>query len=72
MEDSKNLQRTTEQVPTHEEIQKRAYDLYSKSGQDFSAKEHWLMAEEQLKKERAMDDAKPSKTQTAVAGKRTN
>ena len=51
MEDSKNLQRTTEQVPTHEEIQKRAYDLYSKSGQDFSAKEHWLMAEEQLKNE---------------------
>ena len=68
MEDIKDLKSATEQLPTHEEIQRRAYDLYSKSVQELSANEYWFMAEEELKMERAIDDAKSSKSKTAVAG----
>ena len=67
MPNSKDLQSNTENLPTHEEIEKRAYELYLQGGDVFSATEHWLIAEEQLKTERAMADAKPPKEKTAAA-----
>jgi hypothetical protein len=66
MEDIKDLRSATEQLPTHEEIQKRAYDLYSKSAQELPANEYWFMAEEELKTERAIDNAKSSKSEPLV------
>ena len=46
---------------------KRAYDLYLEGGEAFSATEHWLIAEEQLKAERATADATLPKETTAAA-----
>ena len=34
---------------THEEIQKRAYELYLDKGEEFSPTEYWLAAEEELR-----------------------
>jgi hypothetical protein len=68
MPNSRDLQGTTEELPTQDEIEKRAYDLYLKSGEVFSTTEYWLIADEELKKEQAMDDTKHSKKKTAAAG----
>ena len=46
--------------PNQNEIEKRAYDLYLKDGEVYSTSEYWLIAEEQLKKERATADVKLS------------
>jgi len=67
MPNSRDFQRNTETLPTREEIEKRAYDLYLEGGEVFSATEHWLIAEEQLKKERATVDPTPPKGKTAAA-----
>jgi hypothetical protein len=45
-------QRIKEELPTHEEIEKRAYELYLESGSDGQSIEHWLMAEEELLQKR--------------------
>ena len=59
----------TENLPTHGEIEKRAYDLYLQSGEVFTATEYWLIAEEELKKS-ALDTKLPKqKTASAVAGR---
>lgn len=55
----------TETLPTHDEIEKRAYDLYQQGSEEFSATEYWFMAEDELKK--ATTDNKPP-TEKAVAG----
>jgi hypothetical protein len=39
--------------PTHDQIENRAYELYRVRGEDTSAIENWLAAEDQLKQERA-------------------
>jgi hypothetical protein len=39
--------------PTHDQIETRAYELYLVRGEDTSAIENWLAAEDQLKQERA-------------------
>jgi hypothetical protein len=67
MPNSTDSRSSTENRPTHEEIEKRAYDLYLQGGEVFSAPEHWLIAEEELKKERATGDAKLPKGRAAVA-----
>jgi hypothetical protein len=57
-----------EEGPTHEEIQKRAYELYLKSREEFSAQEYWLLAEEELRQERRKrHDPMPSKSNTVLA-----
>jgi len=70
MPSSRDPRSNTENLPTHEEIEKRAYGLYLEGGEVFSATEHWLIAEDQLKTERATADAKlpREKTAAAVAG----
>jgi hypothetical protein len=40
MPNSRDLQGTTEELPTQDEIEKRAYDLYLKSGEVFSTTEY--------------------------------
>ena len=71
MPNSTNSRSNTENLPTHDEIEKRAYDLYLQGGEVFSTTEHRLIAEEQLKTERATADAKltEQKTAAAVAGR---
>jgi hypothetical protein len=50
--------RTEEQFPTHDEIQKRAHELYLKrGGQHGQDIEDWFIAEQQLRKERAAEAA---------------
>jgi hypothetical protein len=66
MTNSRDLQGTTAELPTHDEIEKRAYDLYLQGGEVFSATEYWLIAEEGLKTERATADAKLPKEKTAA------
>jgi len=61
-----NLRSNTESLPTHDEIAIRAYHLYLKSSEGFSATEHWIIAEEELKKELAGSDAKLPKGKTAA------
>jgi hypothetical protein len=67
MPNNTEVQVNTAGLPTHDEIQKRAYDLYLKGGEGISALEHWLIAEEELKKERAATDAKQPKGKTVAA-----
>lgn len=43
--------------PTHEEILARAHDIWEQSGRpEGHAMEHWLRAEQELRKERAQAD----------------
>jgi hypothetical protein len=71
MPNSRESQSNRENLPTQDEIEKRAYDLYLKDGEVFSTSEYWLIAEEGLKKERATADAKlpKEKAVAAVAGR---
>ena len=58
-----------EEGPTYEEIQKRAYELYLKSREEFSAQEYWLLAEEGLRQEQAKRrEPIPPKGKTGKAG----
>ena len=67
MPNSTDSRSNTENRPTHDAIEKRAYDLYLQGGEVFSATEHWLIAEEELKSERAIADATLTKQKTAAA-----
>jgi len=42
-----------EQFPSHNEIQKRAYEFYLERGEDGHAEENWLFAEKELKEKSA-------------------
>jgi hypothetical protein len=42
-----------EQFPSHNEIEKRAYELYLERGEDGHAEENWIIAEKELKKKSA-------------------
>ena len=55
--------------PKHEEIERRAYELYLESGGiDGRSVEHWLIAEEQLQQEHASRrESIPEKSKTAAA-----
>jgi Protein of unknown function (DUF2934) len=49
----RELYEARENRPTHDEIEERAYELYQKDGEEFSATEYWHKAEAELKKERS-------------------
>lgn len=68
MVDIRESQGINEEPPTHEQIQKRAYELYLKSGGDGNAHEHWRIAEEELRQEPKRHNPMPSKTDTVIAG----
>ncbi len=57
-----------ENLPTHHEIGKRAYQLYLQAGEGCSPEEYWLMAEKELKRERAAGDTGSVKKKAAGAG----
>ena len=57
-----------ENLPTHEEIEKRAYELYVQNGEGCSPEEYWLMAEKELKRERAAGDTGSAKKKAVGAG----
>ena len=67
MPNSTDSRRNTESRSTHDEIEKRAYELYLQGGEAFSATEHWLIAEEGLRNERVTADAKLTKEKATVA-----
>jgi hypothetical protein len=53
MVDERELEDTKESLPTHEEIEKRAYELYRQAGDEGTAIEYWLIAEAVLMQEHA-------------------
>jgi len=75
MTNGKDLQRSTEergqtvQLPAHDAIEKGAYELYLKSGEELSATEYWLMTEEYLNNKIAMDATEPLKSKIALVGR---
>ena len=50
MGNERELEDTKESFPTHEEIEKRAYELYRQAGDEGTAIEYWLIAEAELKR----------------------
>jgi|HubBroStandDraft_1064217.scaffolds.fasta_scaffold1723191_1 hypothetical protein len=56
--------------PTHEQIETRAYEIYLDRGENSSAVENWLIAENQLRQEHT---SKPITFQSmaATAGQRS-
>jgi hypothetical protein len=64
-----NIHNELEEGLTHEEIQKRAYELYLKSREEFSPQEYWLFAEQGLRQEQAKRrEPIPPKGKTGKAG----
>jgi hypothetical protein len=58
-----------EEQLTHEQIEKRAYEIYlQRGGEEGHALEDWLIAEEELRRERPKREPVPLKSRTAVAG----
>jgi Protein of unknown function (DUF2934) len=64
-----------EKFPKHEDIERRAYELYLASdGEDGHADEHWLIAEEELTREHdgTAKDPAPLRTKAAGQGSRAS
>ena len=58
-----------EEQLTHEQIEKRAYEIYLQhSGEEGHALEDWLIAEEEVRRERPKRESILQKSRTAVAG----
>jgi hypothetical protein len=53
MVDVRELEDTKESFPTHEEIDKQAYELYRQAGEEGTAIEYRLIAEAELRQEHA-------------------
>ncbi len=54
---------------THEQIEKRAYEIYLRhNSEDGRAVEDWLIAEEELRQQRPKRESIPEKRKTSVAG----
>ena len=69
MTQTRELEDTNEEQLTHEQIEKRAYEIYLQhNGEEGHALEDWLIAEEELTRERAKRESIPLKRKTAVAG----
>lgn len=65
----RELERIDEEQLTHEQIEKRAYEIYLRhNGEEGHALEDWLIAEEELMQERPKRESAPLKRKTAVAG----
>lgn len=58
---------TEDDFPKRDQIETRAYELYLARGEDSSATENWLAAEDQLKQERA---SAPLRAKATSAGQR--
>jgi Protein of unknown function (DUF2934) len=62
-----------EKIPSHEDIARRAYELYLESGQqDGHAEEHWLIAEEELTRELGANGSAPLRSKAVGYGSRAD
>jgi len=74
MTDIRDLERAKQHLPTHQEIEERAHEIYlRRGGENGQDVDDWLKAEAELKNERqaAVESAAeslPSKSRTATAG----
>ena len=70
MKDIRELGETQQHLPAHEEIERRAHELYlRRGGQHGSDIDDWLAAETELTRERQMEsESFESKSKTATAG----
>jgi hypothetical protein len=57
--------------PTHEEIEKRAYEIYLEHGEEGHALEDWLLAENELRQKYSSRGPIPLKSSSAAAGQRS-
>ena len=62
-----DLHQARQNRPTHDQIEKRAYELYLKEGEEYSPTEYWLRAEEELLQEYGKK-RKAIKSRSATAG----
>jgi hypothetical protein len=65
MSDIRNKQKE-ESLPTHEAIEKRAFELYQQGGDEGTAIDYWLIAEAQLKAEHAKGASAFLKTKASL------
>jgi predicted transposase YbfD/YdcC len=64
-----------DEFPKHEDIERRAYELYLESGsEDGHAEEHWLIAEQELARDHAKsaEDAAQLRRKGASQGGRAD
>ncbi|HEX4076137.1 MAG TPA: DUF2934 domain-containing protein [Candidatus Acidoferrales bacterium] len=74
MTDIRDLEKGKQQhLPTHEEIEQRAHDIYlRRGGRDGQDMDDWLAAEAELHKERrTAAESVPEKSKTATAASAT-
>ena len=73
MKDIRELEETQEHLPTHQEIERRAHEIYLKrGGQNGRDMDDWLTAEAELTREHQMELETPElKSKTAAAGRST-
>jgi hypothetical protein len=68
-ENNSQLKNDSDDSPSYNEIQKRAYELFLKHGENFSPKEYWLWAEKELRQNaKAVPIPKQSENATAGTG----
>jgi len=67
MVDAREVEDTKESFPTHDEIAKRAYELYRQAGDEGTAIEYWLIAEAELRQEHAKGASASLKRKAATA-----
>lgn len=73
MKDIRELEETQEHLPTHQEIERRAHEIYLKrGGQNGRDMDDWLTAEAELTREHQMElETLELKSKTAAAGRST-
>jgi hypothetical protein len=70
MADIRDLEKSEQHLPTHQEIEQKAHEIYlRRGGQQGRDLDDWLAAEAELTKERqTMTDSVPSRSKTAMTG----
>jgi hypothetical protein len=66
----RDVQNTEKRSPSHEEIEKRAYEIYLEHGEDGHDVDDWLLAENELKQKYASRGPIPLKSTATAAGQR--
>jgi hypothetical protein len=68
----RDVQTTIKRSPTHEEIEKRAYEIYLEHGEDGHALEDWLLAENELRQKYASCSPIQLRSGSIAAGQRSS
>jgi Protein of unknown function (DUF2934) len=65
----RELEDINEEQLVHEQIEKRAYEIYLQhNGEEGHALEDWLIAEQELRQEHPKRESIPLKRKTAIGG----